>query len=68
MYLEISRKGGVSMEDKLLQCQDCKNDFKFRATDQAFYKKNNFQDPKRCPGCRKRRKQIKERQEKEFNE
>lgn len=40
------------MENKTLRCVRCKKEFVFTASEQGFFKKNNFADPKRCVTCR----------------
>lgn len=45
------------MQDKTLICKDCGSEFTFTANEQEFYKEKGFdQEPKRCPVCRKARK------------
>jgi hypothetical protein len=46
------------MPDRTLVCQDCSEEFVFSESEQDFYKERGFEnDPKRCPKCRKIRKQ-----------
>lgn len=46
------------MADRKVVCQECKKDFIFTEGEQEFYKEKGFEnDPKRCPDCRKNRKQ-----------
>ncbi len=45
------------MADKIIACKDCGNEFVFTEGEQAFYAEKGFQDPTRCPECRKARKQ-----------
>jgi NAD-dependent SIR2 family protein deacetylase len=46
------------MPDKTLKCVDCGGDFIFNESEQAFYAEKGLQnEPKRCPACRKARKQ-----------
>ena len=40
--------------DKLLNCEDCGNQFVFDAGEQIFFKEKGFTEPKRCPTCRKK--------------
>ncbi len=40
--------------DRLLPCDDCKQDFVFDGGEQRFFKEKGFTDPKRCPKCRKK--------------
>ena len=42
--------------DKDLTCGDCGEVFIFSEKDQEFFSKKGFQDPKRCPACRRARK------------
>jgi CxxC-x17-CxxC domain-containing protein len=44
------------METKQLTCQDCGNAFEFTAEEQQFFAEKGFQEPKRCPNCRKAKK------------
>lgn len=46
------------MEDKKILCKDCGDEFIFTLGEQEFYKEKGFEnDPVRCSGCRKDRKQ-----------
>ena len=48
------------MADKLMVCKDCKAEFIFTESEQAFYKEKGFDnEPQRCPDCRRARKQQK---------
>ncbi len=48
------------MADKLMVCKDCKAEFVFTESEQAFYKEKGFDnEPQRCPDCRRARKQQK---------
>jgi len=40
--------------DRLLNCEDCHQEFIFDAGEQRFFKEKGFTDPKRCPKCRRR--------------
>lgn len=49
------------MADKVIVCKDCKGEFVFSDSEQAFYQEKGFDnDPVRCPDCRKARKSQKE--------
>ena len=43
-------------EDRDLTCGDCGETFVFTEKDQEFFSSKGFQDPKRCPACRRARK------------
>jgi len=45
------------MENKKLECKDCKYEFIFTVNEQEFYKSKDFSDPIRCPDCRQRKKE-----------
>ena len=46
------------MPDKTLVCMDCGKDFVFTEGEQEFYQQKGFDnEPKRCPDCRKAKKQ-----------
>ncbi|MCX7950425.1 MAG: zinc-ribbon domain-containing protein [Clostridiales bacterium] len=48
------------MADKNLTCMDCGKEFVFTEGEQQFYAEKGFEnEPKRCPECRKARKQQK---------
>lgn len=56
------------MLDKTLTCKDCGMNFIFTAGEQEFYKEKGFDnEPKRCPECRRARKQER-RQNKGYRE
>jgi hypothetical protein len=40
--------------DRLLPCDDCRQDFVFDVGEQRFFKEKGFTDPKRCPKCRRK--------------
>lgn len=45
-------------QDKTLTCRDCKNQFVFTASEQAFFAEKGFtNEPSRCPKCRAAKKQ-----------
>jgi len=49
-----------NLADKEINCADCGNDFVFPASEQEFFQKKGFTDPKRCKPCRDKRKASKE--------
>lgn len=44
-------------EDKVIVCEDCGKEFKFPASEQAFYKEKDITITKRCRACRDKHKQ-----------
>jgi hypothetical protein len=44
------------MPDKTLTCKECNNPFTLSESEQAFFSRMGFQEPKRCKGCRQQRK------------
>ena len=44
------------MPDKTLTCSDCGKEFTFTDSEQQFFKKHGFHEPKRCSTCRAARK------------
>jgi CxxC-x17-CxxC domain-containing protein len=46
----------MSYQDKNLTCQDCAQTFTFSADDQSFHAERGYSDPKRCPSCRRARR------------
>jgi len=41
------------MENKTITCIQCETKFEFTIDDQLRYEKMNFDEPRRCPDCRK---------------
>ncbi len=50
-------------QDKELSCIDCGKSFVFTASEQDFFAKKGFTNPKRCPDCRKLKKMQRNRNE-----
>lgn len=51
------------MQDEKLICEECKVEFEFTVGEQEFYAERGLTNkPKRCPECRKARKQQKKKQ------
>lgn len=46
-------------EDKELNCIDCGTRFTFTAGEQKYYEERRFTEPKRCPECRRAKKERK---------
>jgi len=46
----------VAFEDRSLTCADCGNEFIFTVDDQEFHASKGYQEPKRCPDCRRARR------------
>ena len=46
------------MEDKIIICQDCGQEFIFTEGEQKFYAEKNLITPKRCKACRDARKKL----------
>ncbi len=48
----------MSFQDKTIKCVDCGSDFTFTAAEQEFFAEKGFtNEPKRCPTCRRTRRQ-----------
>ena len=48
----------MSFDDKSIQCSDCGTTFTFSAGEQEFFASKGFtNEPKRCPQCRRAKKQ-----------
>lgn len=44
----------MSYQDKSIKCRDCGQDFAFTASEQQFFAEKGFtNEPKRCPNCRR---------------
>lgn len=48
------------MNNKTLICRDCGEEFVFSSSEQSFFNKKGYSEPKRCKSCRKKRKLKKE--------
>ncbi len=49
----------MSFQDKSLKCTDCGTNFTFTSGEQEFFATKGYtNEPKRCPGCRKAKKQA----------
>jgi CxxC-x17-CxxC domain-containing protein len=46
----------VAFTDRTLTCSECGSEFTFTADDQEFHAKKGYQDPRRCPDCRRQRR------------
>jgi hypothetical protein len=45
-----------NFEDRWIKCVDCEEDFVFESGEQVYFWSKRMSDPKRCPACRKLRK------------
>ena len=54
-YCIILRGGhSMSFQDKYIRCRDCGDEFVFSASEQQFFAEKGFDnEPKRCPTCRR---------------
>ena len=43
-------------EDKNLVCTECGQHFTFEAGEQYYFRERGYQDPKRCPECRAKKR------------
>ena len=48
----------TKLQDKLLRCLECGGDFVFTAGEQRYFLSKGLSTPKRCPECRKRRRET----------
>ena len=48
------KKSSSGFKDRTLRCSECNKNFVFEAGEQEFFKSKGFQEPKRCPRCRKK--------------
>jgi len=47
----------MSYQDKSIRCADCGQEFAFTASEQQFFSEKGFtNEPKRCPTCRRSRR------------
>jgi hypothetical protein len=46
----------ANFKDKKLPCVDCGDYFVFTEGEQRFFASKGLVEPKRCPGCREKRK------------
>ena len=43
------------MQSKLIQCIQCNTEFEFSVSSQIEFEAKGYDEPKRCPECRKRK-------------
>lgn len=43
---------------KRIICCECNKSFKFTGGEQHYYERHNLSEPKRCPECREKRKEL----------
>ena len=55
------------MENMIITCIQCGAEFEFSIDDQIRHKKMNFDNPKRCHACRKKKSKFTDSQNKKFN-
>ncbi len=46
----------TAANDRTLTCVECRSEFAFTASEQAFYAERQFSEPRRCASCRAARK------------
>jgi CxxC-x17-CxxC domain-containing protein len=47
----------MELQDKVIKCRDCGNEFTFTVGEQEFYRQKGFEHaPTRCKNCRENRK------------
>lgn len=52
MFMD-EKNNEMTMENKTITCIQCETEFEFTIQDQLRYEKMNFDEPRRCPDCRK---------------
>lgn len=50
---ENEKNDEMTMENKSIICIQCETEFEFTVADQLRYERMNFDEPRRCPDCRK---------------
>ncbi len=51
-------------KDKTLKCKDCGENFEFTVGEQEFFEEKGFtNEPVRCPDCRRKNKERKQRRD-----
>lgn len=56
----------MAFSDQTLVCVDCGKEFVFSAAEQEFFQTKGFQAPKRCPDCRKIKKEQRRGEKKQY--
>ena len=46
------------METILLECIQCQSEFEYSPAEQEYHDRMGFDDPKRCPYCRKHKTKV----------
>lgn len=47
------------MSDEVIVCVDCKNEFTFTENEASFFASKGLVKPRRCKGCRQKRRDMK---------
>lgn len=55
------------MENKIITCIQCETEFEFTIHEQLRYEEMNFDEPRRCPDCRKKKLKSPDIQDKKHN-
>ncbi len=55
------------MENMIITCIQCGAEFDFSIDDQIRHREMKFDNPKRCPACRKHKSKLKDDQDRKFN-
>ena len=52
-------------KDLMIECieEDCRREFVFDVGEQKFFKEKDFHPPKRCPSCRRKRRELKQKEQ-----
>ena len=50
--------GREDMSDRKICCSDCGLEFNFSVKEQEFFEQKGFADPRRCPKCRIKRREL----------
>jgi len=55
------------MKARAIVCIQCEREFEFSVDEQIHYRKMSFDEPKRCPVCRKRKLKVRDSQDDRYN-
>jgi hypothetical protein len=53
------------MQTIILECIQCQNEFEYTVAEQDYHNRMGFDEPKRCPYCRKRKTKVSNQNHKE---
>ena len=54
------------MQTRILECIQCGNSFELSNSEQEYYRHRGFDEPRRCPECRKNKRREPDNENRKF--